>query len=90
MTDQSPHLTLVRHFPVPPERVWAAWTDPEVVVRWFGPDAGPVHSAVIDVREARVVREIPTKLKLSLHRDAVALEHPGEDLREDHRLSKVF
>ena len=51
MTDQSPHLTLVRHFPVPPERVWAAWTDPEIVVRWFGPDAGPVHSAVMDVRE---------------------------------------
>lgn len=51
MTEQAPQLTLVRHYRVPPERVWAAWTDPELVVQWFGPDAGPVHEAEMDVRE---------------------------------------
>lgn len=51
MTEQAPHLTLVRHFAVAPERVWQAWTDPEILVRWFGPDAGQVHSAELDVRE---------------------------------------
>jgi uncharacterized protein YndB with AHSA1/START domain len=51
MTEQAPQLTLVRHYRATPERVWAAWTDPGLVVQWFGPDAGPVHDAKMDVRE---------------------------------------
>lgn len=56
MTEQAPHLTLVRHYPVPPERVWAAWTDPGLVARWFGPDAGPVLETQLDVREGGCFR----------------------------------
>jgi uncharacterized protein YndB with AHSA1/START domain len=30
--------------------VYAAWTDPEKMLRWWGPDAGPTVSATADVR----------------------------------------
>lgn len=46
----KPSLTLKRRLDAPPEKVYAAWTDPEKIVRWFGPDAGPVTSATMDVR----------------------------------------
>jgi uncharacterized protein YndB with AHSA1/START domain len=46
----KPSLTLKRRFSAPPEKVYAAWTDPEQVLKWFGPDAGPVKQADTDVR----------------------------------------
>jgi uncharacterized protein YndB with AHSA1/START domain len=47
----KPSLTLSRHYPVAPEKVWRAWTDPEAIKRWFGPEAGePVAAAELDVR----------------------------------------
>ena len=33
----EPSLTLKRRLKAPPEKVYAAWTDPEKIVRWFGP-----------------------------------------------------
>lgn len=48
--DARPSLTLVRRYPVPVERVWAAWTETEQLGRWFGPDSGPVLEAEVDVR----------------------------------------
>ena len=52
--DQSagkPALTLHRKFPVAPEKVWRAWTEPEALKGWFGP-GGPqaVSVAEIDLR----------------------------------------
>ena len=47
---QKPSLTLKRRLNAPPEKVYAAWTKPEQIVRWFGPDAGPVTHAETDVR----------------------------------------
>ena len=46
----KPSLTLKRRLNAPPEKVYAAWTDPEKVLKWFGPDAGPVKQADTDVR----------------------------------------
>ena len=46
----KPSLTLKRRFNAPPEKVYAAWTEPEKVARWFGPDAGGIVRAEIDVR----------------------------------------
>jgi uncharacterized protein YndB with AHSA1/START domain len=34
----------------PPHKVYAAWTRPELMARWWGPDAGPVLSAEADPR----------------------------------------
>jgi uncharacterized protein YndB with AHSA1/START domain len=46
----KPSLTLKRRFNAAPEAVYAAWTDPEKIVKWFGPDTGPVAHAEADVR----------------------------------------
>lgn len=45
-----PSLTLRRRLNAPAEKVYAAWTDPKKIVKWFGPDAGPVTKAEIDLR----------------------------------------
>lgn len=50
--DARPSLRLVRRYPVAPEKVWRAWTDPQALSAWFGP--GEPHSvtlAEMDVRE---------------------------------------
>ena len=47
---QRPSLALKRRLNAPPEKVYAAWTDPEKILKWFGPDAGPVKRASADVR----------------------------------------
>jgi uncharacterized protein YndB with AHSA1/START domain len=47
-----PSLTLSRRLNAPPEKVYAAWTDPQKIVRWFGP-AQTVNGSVraeLDVR----------------------------------------
>jgi uncharacterized protein YndB with AHSA1/START domain len=44
----EPSLTLKRRLKASPAEVYAAWTDPAKIVKWFGPDAGPVHQAEID------------------------------------------
>ena len=46
----KPSLTLKRRLNAPPQKVYAAWTDPEKILRWFGPDSGHVNDAVTDVR----------------------------------------
>lgn len=49
----TPHLasvTLVRRIKAPPARIWAAITQPEQMIRWWGPDAGPTLRAEADVR----------------------------------------
>ena len=48
---QKPSLTLSRSYPVAPEKVWRAWTDPEAVKRWWGPGGVQLVSlARLDVR----------------------------------------
>jgi uncharacterized protein YndB with AHSA1/START domain len=46
----NPSLTLKRRLNAPAEKVYAAWTDPKQLVRWFGPDGGPVTHAETDLR----------------------------------------
>ena len=48
---EKPSLHLRRHYPVAPEKVWRAWTDPQALKRWWGPAPGePVSLAELDVR----------------------------------------
>ena len=49
---EKPFLELRRHYPVPPENVWRAWTDPEAVKRGCGRGVGePVSFAALDKLE---------------------------------------
>jgi uncharacterized protein YndB with AHSA1/START domain len=54
MTDlQSPAVPAVvlrRTYPVPRERVFAAWTNPEIAARFFGPGDVVVSDITMDVR----------------------------------------
>lgn len=43
-------LIVTRIFNAPIELVWKAWTEPEYVMRWWGPDYFTSPSAVIDLR----------------------------------------
>jgi uncharacterized protein YndB with AHSA1/START domain len=47
---ERPSLTIVRCINGPPAKVYAAWTEPALMVRWWGPDGGPVLSAEADPR----------------------------------------
>lgn len=50
MTGRVPGVTIVRRIKAAPARVWAAITRPELMMQWWGPDAGPTLSVVADVR----------------------------------------
>lgn len=50
MIPQLPSVTIVRRIKAPPARVWAAITQPELMMKWWGPDAGPTLDVVADVR----------------------------------------
>ena len=43
-------LVLTRHFRASPAQVYAAWTEPEALRRWFGPDGFNCHTHAIDIR----------------------------------------
>lgn len=49
---ERPSLTLTRRFRARPEKVWAAWTDPEKLIAWFGTSKAKPGSlcADLDVR----------------------------------------
>ena len=44
-------LVITRVFDAPVESVWKAWTDPEQVMRWWGPTSFTSPSCKIDFRE---------------------------------------
>lgn len=45
-----PELTIVRTFDAPRERVWKAWSDPGLIVLWWGPKGYTAPFARIDFR----------------------------------------
>jgi len=50
MSPSLPSLTLVRRIKASPARIWAAITQPDLMLQWWGPDAGPTLSVVAEVR----------------------------------------
>src|SRR5260370_42114293 len=50
MTTSLLKMTTVRQNKAPPARVWAAITQPKLMMQWWGPDAGPTLRAEVDVR----------------------------------------
>ncbi|MGH6711439.1 MAG: SRPBCC family protein [Bradyrhizobium sp.] len=50
MTNSLPSVTIVRRIKASPAKVWAAITQAERMMQWWGPDAGPTLRAEADVR----------------------------------------
>ncbi|MBU1375770.1 MAG: SRPBCC domain-containing protein [Alphaproteobacteria bacterium] len=50
MTSRLPSVTLVRRINASPARIWAAITQPDLMMQWWSPDAGPTLSVDVDVR----------------------------------------
>jgi uncharacterized protein YndB with AHSA1/START domain len=48
--EQKSILTISRTFSAPRERVFAAWTEPEQIKKWFGPDMCQLTEAHVDLR----------------------------------------
>jgi uncharacterized protein YndB with AHSA1/START domain len=49
-TAVKPSLTIRRRFKAAPARVYAAWTEPAQIARWFGPGGVKVLEAVFEAR----------------------------------------
>ena len=50
MTDKKDGIVIERIFDAPREKVWNAWTDPETVKKWWGPEGFTAPSIKIDLR----------------------------------------
>jgi uncharacterized protein YndB with AHSA1/START domain len=51
-TQNQPHNVVVtRVFDAPVEQVWQAWSDPDRVMQWWGPEGFTSPSAAMDFRE---------------------------------------
>ena len=51
-----PTLVIVRDFDAPPDRCLRAWTDPELVTQWLGPNSTEMR---IDALGGRHRRQVP-------------------------------
>ncbi|MCF1707237.1 SRPBCC domain-containing protein [Tabrizicola sp. J26] len=49
-------ITLSRLIRAPQSRVWQAWTDPQLLPQWFGPEGYSCQTKEIDLREGGVWR----------------------------------
>ena len=52
--DRPRNLTVTRVYTAPVALVWKAWTDPELVKRWWGPDYFTAPECRMDFREGGV------------------------------------
>lgn len=54
----KPSLTIRRRLNAPPAKVYRAWTDPQQIMRWWGPAHAETLSAETDVRVGGRFRKI--------------------------------
>lgn len=54
--DADREITITRTINAPVERVWEAWTNPEHLIHWWGPDGFTNTFHEIDIREGGVWR----------------------------------
>ena len=46
----TPSLTIKRRFNAPPAEVFAAWTDPKLLMQWFGPENVVTQEVAVEAR----------------------------------------
>jgi uncharacterized protein YndB with AHSA1/START domain len=49
-SEEDRTLVIERVFKAPPDRVFAAWTDPAILVKWWGPEGFNTPECAMDVR----------------------------------------
>lgn len=50
-SEHTGEVRLVRHYPVSADKIWRAWTEPQALMRWFGPTPDTIAThAEIDLR----------------------------------------
>ena len=81
-TAADQQVLITRNFDAPPDLVFRAWTDPDHVAQWFGPDGfdTPSETVVIDVRvggryELTMVRK-DTGAQFPVRHEIVELDPP--------------
>jgi uncharacterized protein YndB with AHSA1/START domain len=79
---ELPSVALVRHLPAPPDRVFAAWTRPEMMACWYGPHRTTVERAESDLRVGGRFRVVMREATGELH-DVSGLYR---EVVQDHRL----
>lgn len=72
-------LAVRRAIRAPVERVFAAWTRPELLIRWWGPPGGRCPEAQVDLRvggEYRIANLLPDGRRLWIEGRFEAVEPP--------------
>ena len=84
MADYTPNpdldLVLERTVPVSPEKVWAAWTEPDLILQWFTPAPWKTVDVEIDVRRGgrfRVTMESPEGERFPNNSGCILEAEPG-------------
>jgi uncharacterized protein YndB with AHSA1/START domain len=54
----NPSLTMKRRLNATPAEVYRAWTDPDLLVRWFGPENVTTQEAEVDLRVGGTYRVV--------------------------------
>lgn len=56
LLSRTKQINFDRTYPAPPDRVWQAWTDPELLRQWWGPENTIVTDCEVDLRVGGTVR----------------------------------
>ena len=95
-------ITITRVYHAPRELLWRAWTEPEHLVRWWGPDgwSTPLETVTMEVRPGGVFRltsvsdegaEMPVEgiYREVVEPERIVLEEPAEGNWHEGSLSVV-
>lgn len=79
-----PKLEIQREFSADIERVFAAWTKPELLAQWFGPEGVEVEEAIIDLHIGGAYRIVLSQP------NGPNIEHWGEYVEINKPNSLIF
>jgi uncharacterized protein YndB with AHSA1/START domain len=93
-------MEISRLIAAPPARIWAAWTDPDALPKWWGPEGFTCRTKEIDLREGGIWRfdmvapdgtVWPTRHRYTAHLPHRRIDFllDGDDVSEDSKVVRV-